>query len=562
MKNFFTLLVFLSFGMLVMAQQAPALTSGRGYSRSGIETSSDASNLPAAFPGAEGFGRYTTGGRGGKVIHVTNLNDSGTGSLRWALNQSGKRIIVFDVGGTIELESELKVCRGDVTIMGQTAPGDGICLSGFNLTTAADNIIIRFLRVRPGDKTEASDGKDAMGGRFKKNIIVDHCSSSWSTDEACSFYVNQNFTLQWCFVTESLRESGHSKGAHGYGGIWGGESASFHHNLLAHHDSRNPRFSGSGQAYRVNLPVESEIVDMRNCVFYNWGGKVGYGAEGGSYNIVNNYYKPGPGSTLKSGEFMAMDKDAGNSGNEPNAHGVFYIKGNYYVGKGANWDWNGIRNNTLDPVSKCKSDTLYPYGNVTTHSAEQAYNQVLSYGGCSLKRDTIDRRIVREARTGVTTYKGSKSGRNGIIDTPSDVGGWPEYQGGERLTDTDNDGMPDAWETANGLNPNDASDAVKYTIDSKGWYTNIEVYCNWLVEDIMKAGNAMADEPFEDYYPAVVGIDLHPSGINNLTSNAIVVRTDYYNLSGRQVTGEYHGMVIEHTTYSNGQTSTRKYINQ
>ena len=339
--------------MLVMAQQAPALTSGRGYSRSGIETSSDASNLPAVFPGAEGFGRYTTGGRGGKVIHVTNLNDSGTGSLRWALNQSGKRIIVFDVGGTIELESELKVGRGDVTIMGQTAPGDGICLSGFNLTTAADNIIIRFLRVRPGDKTEASDGKDAMGGRFKKNIIVDHCSSSWSTDEACSFYVNQNFTLQWCFVTESLRESGHSKGAHGYGGIWGGESASFHHNLLAHHDSRNPRFSGSGQTYRVNLPVESEIVDMRNCVFYNWGGKVGYGAEGGSYNIVNNYYKPGPGSTLKSGEFMAMDKDAGNSGNEPNAHGVFYIKGNYYVGKGANWDWNGIRNNTLDPVSKC-----------------------------------------------------------------------------------------------------------------------------------------------------------------------------------------------------------------
>ena len=513
-----------------------------------------------AFPGAEGFGRYTTGGRGGKVIHVTNLNDSGSGSLRQALNTNGKRIIVFDVGGTIELESELKIGRGDVTIMGQTAPGDGICLSGFNLTTAADNIIIRFLRVRPGDKTEASDGKDAMGGRFKKNIIIDHCSCSWSTDEACSFYVNQNFTLQWCFATESLRESGHSKGAHGYGGIWGGESASFHHNLMAHHDSRNPRFSGSGQTYRVNLPVESEIVDMRNCVFYNWGGKVGYGAEGGSYNLVNNYYKPGPGSTLRSGEFMAMDKDAGNSGNEPNAHGVFYIKGNYYVGKGANWDWSGIRNNTLDPVSKCKSDTLFPYGEVTTHSAQQAYEQVLNYGGCSLKRDTIDRRIVKEARTGTVTYTGSKSGKKGIIDTPSDVGGWPEYQSGERLTDTDNDGMPDIWEEANGLDPQDASDATKYTIDPRGWYTNVEVYCNWLVEDIMKAGNQEAETPFEDYYPTVKGID-EGSGITTVSSQISVVDSQCYDLSGRQVTDVYQGVVIERTTYSDGHISTHKYMN-
>lgn len=514
-----------------------------------------------AFPGAEGHGRYTTGGRGGKIIHVTNLNDSGAGSLRQALNTSGARIIVFDVGGTIELQSELKIGRGDVTIMGQTAPGDGICLKGFNLTTAADNIIIRFIRVRPGDETEANDGKDAMGGRFKKNIIVDHCSSSWSTDEACSFYVNQNFTLQWCFVTESLRESGHSKGTHGYGGIWGGECASFHHNLMAHHDSRNPRFSGSGQNYRINLPVEAEIVDMRNCVFYNWGGKVGYGAEGGSYNLVNNYYKPGPGSKLLSGEFMAMDKDAGNSGNVANAHGIFYIHGNYFVGKGENWDWRGIRNNTLDPVDSCKSDTLFPYGQVTTHSAQLAYEQVLNYGGCSHRRDTIDRRIVHEARTGTALYIGSKSGKKGIIDTPSDVGEWPVYASGERLSDSDNDGMPDVWETANGLNPQNASDANQYTVDPRGWYTNIEVYCNWLVEDIMKAGNSLSEDPFEDYYPTVVGCSEISSDNHELKNRNNIVSTCYYDICGRKVASDHKGFVIERTTFADGHVIIRKYMN-
>ena len=205
---------------------------------------------------------------------------------------------------------------------------------------------------------------------------------------------------------------------------------------------------------------------------------------------------------------------------------------------------------------------MYPYGEVTTHTAEQAWEQVLGYGGCSLKRDTIDRRIVREARTGTATYKGSKGGKKGIIDTPSDVGGWPEYQGGERLTDTDNDGMPDIWEFANGLNLNDASDASKYTIDPRGWYTNVEVYCNWLVEDIMKAGNACAEEPFEDYYPEVVNVDMTPSGINSLSGNVNVVRIDYYDLCGRRVTATHSGLLIECTTYSNGQREMRKINNK
>lgn len=518
-----------------------------------------------AFPGAEGFGRYTTGGRGGKVLHVTNLNDDkNPGSLRWAINQSGKRIIVFDVAGRIDLKEELKIGRGDLTILGQTAPGDGICLSGFNLTVAADNVIIRFIRVRPGCDTEANDGKDAMGGRFKTDIIVDHCSTGWSTDEACSFYINQNFTMQWCYVTESLRLAGHSKEAHGYGGIWGGASASFHHNLLAHHDSRNPRFGGSGQLHRRNppLPTDAELIDMRNCVVYNWGGKVGYGAEGGSYNFVNNYYKPGPGSTLKSGEFFSMDKDAGNSGNEPNAHGIFYVNGNTYEGRGEFWDWKGMRNNTLDPTEACKSETPFDRGEVTTHSAADAFDRVLSHGGCSLVRDAIDTRISEEARLGTATYSGSIGGKAGIIDTHHDVGGWPEYKAGTPYADRDNDGMPDVWEIANGLDPDNASDATKYTVDTRGWYTNIEVYANWLVEHIMKAGNEGGESNYDEYYPSVVPVDLGQSGLEDITADSEPVKVERFDLTGRPVGPEYRGgVVISRITYADGHSETFKTIN-
>ena len=219
-----------------------------------------------------------------------------------------------------------------------------------------------------------------------------------------------------------------------------------------------------------------------------------------------------------------------------------------------------MRNNTLDPIEKCKSDTAFAKGEVTTHSAEQAFNQVLKYGGCSLKRDAVDTRIANEAETGTTTYKGSKSGYKGIIDTPADVGGWPEYKGGERLADADDDGMPDIWETANGLDPNDASDAQKFTIDKKGWYTNIEVYCNWLVEDIMKAGNQNAQENIPEYYPEVVSVDLDPTVIQQaLPSNP--TRIFYYNAMGREVDANHRGLTIKHIIYPNGQTKTYKYMN-
>ena len=289
-----------------------------------------------AFPEAEGGGRFAIGGRGGAVYEVTNVNDAGAGSLRDALSV-GNRTIVFRVSGEIKLASRLIIKQSNITIAGQTAPGDGICISGNTLNIQASDVIIRHLRCRLGDANPVED--DAMNcwaGNFQ-NIIIDHCSMSWSIDETGSFYDIKNFTLQWCLLSESLYNSVHMKGLHGYAGIWGGGNATFHHNLLAHHTSRTPRFQGT----RYTTQLYPDVVDFRNNVIYNWGSiNSGYGGEGGTYNMVNNYYKAGPatpGSLTTSSTSNKRNRIFNYTsfylnGTDTVWGGKFYIDGNYVNG--------------------------------------------------------------------------------------------------------------------------------------------------------------------------------------------------------------------------------------
>lgn len=560
-----------------------------------------------AFPGAEGHGRYITGGRGGEVYHVTNLNDKGTGSLRDAVSKAN-RIVVFDVGGIIALASDL-VIKDNITIAGQTAPYPGITIRYRTVRPGANNII-RFIRIRRGEEKDVNDGADATWQRGKKGMLLDHCSFSWSIDEIASFYDNQNFTMQWCTLGEALANPGHSKGEHSYGGIWGGKGASFHHNFLAHMQNRVPRFCGAryGDSYATydkisfENAIQAEIVDFRNCVMYNWGNGNGCygGTGGGNINIVNNYYKAGPATSNKTRVTQVSIATQSNASGSPfmGYCSRYYINGNYVTAAGdkaENYDWQGViydtgtstidgeryipdtkhlygedqtykKNSKDEDCIRIKLDDPAETGEVTTHSAQNAFEQVLSYAGASLYRDAVDARYMKEAADGTATYTGSavKTGdgktithRPGIIDFVKDQGDYIlEETARPEGFDTDGDGIPDEWESANGLNPNDATDGSAYTLDTeKGWYTNLEVYMNSIVEDIMKAGNAHAESTVEEYYPACV-----KTSIGNTPLTSSILDTEYYTLDGFRLDTPQKGVMIRVERMANGGKTVTKII--
>lgn len=496
-------------------------------------------NLPLAFSTAEGYGKFTKGGRGGMVYEVTNLKDSGPGSFRDAVTRKGARVIVFRVSGTIELKSRLRITNPYITIAGQTAPGDGITIKGFPLELAADEIIVRYIRVRPG----AENGEfDAIFGRYHNNIILDHVSASWSVDETLSLYHNTNVTVQWCLISESLYGSVHAKGSHGFGGIWGNDYSTYHHNLLAHHSSRAPRWaSGSGHN------------DYLNNVCYNWGYNNMYGGEASLeeperntflLNMVNNYYKAGPGSRYNR-QLVQADGNDIIEGQTRQGVGRYYLEGNILEGNNdvTADNWKGVKvKNTSFSLNDARLDRPWDAMSINEESAPEAFLSVLENAGCCFpKRDEVDSRIINEARTGTATYEGKTykqnqtwatgRGATGMIDEPSDVGGWPLLQSADAPVDSDHDGIPDSWETANGLNPMDPTDSA--IADSEG-YTPLDRYLDWIVD----RGN-------ETSLPA-----------NVMSVGEKITHT--YNLEGQSVKDGYKGVVIEVAQDLDGQKVTKR----
>lgn len=424
-----------------------------------------AQNLPA-FPGAEGFGAYSKGGRGGKVLYVKNLNDDGPGSLRWAVEQEGPRTVVFEVSGTIELKDRLDIKNPNITIAGQTAPGDGICLKGETLRIGASDVIIRYISVRLGDGKHgvgSKQGKDAISISVGEDIIVDHCSASWSLDEVLSTSTKNptltRVTVQWCFITEGLNVDGH-----GFGSLirgTGGAKYSYLHNLYAHNHGRNPR-PGNYDSNPHDEDPEGLLLDFRNNVLYNWGGGyAGYNKDSKSVtrlNYVGNYLIPGVDS-----------KPTGIAYSTGSPFNRSYFAGNYYDGKLPDDPWGLVKFQdswTGEEIQAYKQSEPFETGPVQKEDARSAYERVLNTGGASLpKRDVVDQRIVNDIQKRIGI----------IIKSQEDVGGWPILKAAPAPTDTDRDGMPDDWEKNNGLNPNDAQDRNNVADDG---YTMLEKYLN------------------------------------------------------------------------------------
>jgi len=420
--------------------------------------------LPA-FPGAEGFGAMSEGGRGGVVLKVTNLNDQGSGSLRQAVEADGPRIVVFEVSGTIELQSSLRIRNSHITIAGQTAPGDGICLKNYGLVITADHVIVRYLRVRPGD----NEGQelDSVSVSAGYNIIIDHCSASWGVDETLSVAGSEpelgKVTIQWCIISESLNCAIHSKGCHGYGSLirggWG-NGYTFHHNLYAHHRGRNPR---PGNYNNYSIDPNGLIFDFRNNVVFDWGGSyAGYNADSDSItmmNFISNYYKQGPDST---GDVAFREQCRFSNA---------YFQDNWMNGSQPRDPWSLVRFDdfTHDEIEAYKLHEPLIVPVVHTDNAGAAYEMILADAGASFPiREEVDARIINDVIYGT----------GGIIDDEDEVGGWPVLDSTNPPVDTDGDGMPDEWELVNCLSPYNPEDAAADR-DGDG-YTNIEEYINWL----------------------------------------------------------------------------------
>ncbi len=441
-----------------------------------------------AFPTAEGYGRFARGGRGGRVVEVTTLSDAGSGSLRNALEvEKGPRTVVFKVGGVIALDSKLVIPNdgGNVYVAGQTAPGDGICITRYAFgILGADDVIIRHIRTRVGDYCKES--MDGMGMSSSDHCIIDHCSISWSIDEGHSSRGAKNITFQRSIISEALNNSYHYNAddrtrteRHSFAASIGGHYSSYLHNLHAHCTGRNWSLAGGLEQDAKTYGGYTEII---NNVVYNWRDRT---TDGGvrQCNFVGNFFKAGPVSTLM--QLASIDGDELKTGDMQRA----YISGNKMIAtSGAT-----IVSPTSDNWSKCISKfnsiadvrsnaPLFPIS-ITPFTADEAYTDVLAnVGATKPKPDAIDTRIIKEVRNSSFTHTGSKDGLKGIIDSQNDAGGYPTMAGGAAPADSDHDGMPDAWESDHGLNPNSAEDRSGTSHSTEG-YTNLEMYLNELAGD-------------------------------------------------------------------------------
>ena len=456
-----------------------------------------------AFPTAQGFGKYATGGRGGKVVEVTTLHDSVDGSLRWALRQyPGEPLtVVFRVGGIITLGSDIRCKRDDFTIAGQTAPGSGILIRGAKLNFGGStNLVIRNIRVRIGLKDDAHFiAGGSMGIENASNVIIDHCCFGWSAEENVTMYDNHFTTVQWCILHEGLYNAGHHKGSRSYGAQWGGSPATYCHNLLAHNHNRSARLNGANNPHQDR----KVLLEYINNVNYNWGKQNScYGGENEAgpnsqheCNFIGNYYKPGPGTPTSGNYFIELS--APRNKYTMTGPSKWYFSGNKMVDdkRATSNNWEAIHNNTGYSIDSLKSETLlyptsfYPETNsynyndykTTPESADAAYLSVLAKVG-TINRDVVEKRVVDEVAKGIAKYSASL-GVPGYIDSPADAEDWPVYKSGTPVTDADHDGIDDAWELKHGLDPKNPKDGN--AVVSKDGYTALEVYlCSLMGETI------------------------------------------------------------------------------